>query len=121
MADKVLFSSYELLNFGGLTEFLMSSVKYKSLIKAGYLGYISGNNPDIMCNQHNSDAMLLIQKIEHIIEVCLSGSVNTCCRLIQDENLRLIDYSTGNKDTLLLPSGEFSDPPVFPPLHIYFL
>src|SRR5574343_1707439 len=48
----------------------------------------------------------LHQVLEGVLDFFLGGAIARRCRFVQNENLRVDQQSTGNRDTLTFPAGE---------------
>ncbi len=102
VGDKVVSSGQHFFESLRLAKFLMCAVVDQLLVETGHLIHVFVHDPDIMRDHHDRDAFFFIQRIEHVIKTFLCFCIYARCRLIQKQNMRLIDNCPGDEHTLLL-------------------
>ena len=116
-----MFSPEDFLDHFGATEFFVRSVEEKALVEAGHLARVLGDDPEIMGDECNRQAFVVIELGEHIVEPGLRFRIHPGRRFIQKKNVGPVDDRPGDEDPLLLSSGKLPNAPVLQPLHVHLL
>ena len=87
------------------------------LVQTGHLGDVPVDDADVVGDQDDGDAFLLVQAVEKAVEMALGFRIDARRRLVEKQDPGLVDDGPGDEDALLLAAGQAADPPVVELLH----
>ncbi len=65
-----------------------------------------GNHPQVMCDKNDGEIPLPLHLVNQLQDSCLNRHIQSRCRLVTDQNLRVARKRDGDDDTLAHTSGE---------------
>lgn len=90
----------------------MGAVINELLVETGHPCHVPVDDAYFMGNHDDGDSLVIIEAMEHVIEMFLSWSIHTCGRLIENQDFRSMGNGPGYKDSLLLAGRKGADPSV---------